>query len=124
MKDYSLRTRNIIKWYEYKMTYPDDPAESSEDVPDSDEVRQTLEEMTQDEEIDLSTAGLQDDEQELIESIMAKFKEAKQNTVDDLFANAETQDSNDLSEEDLIASICAPKQNNVDALVSEANSGM
>lgn len=106
------------------MTYPDDPAESSEDVPDSDEVRQTLEEMTQDEEIDLSTAGLQDDEQELIESIMAKFKEAKQNTVDDLFANAETQDSNDLSEEDLIASICAPKQNNVDALVSEANSGM
>ena len=126
--DYSLRTKTIIKWYEYKMTYPDDESED-EDIPDAEEVQKSLEELSDEEEIDLTQVGLEEDQQALVADILARFKEAKQNSVDDLFANAaaeseEASGSGQMSEEDLIAAICAPKQNNVDALVSEAYAGI
>ncbi|MCR4990763.1 MAG: hypothetical protein K6A38_07870 [Lachnospiraceae bacterium] len=130
MKDYRLLTKNIIKWYEYKMCYPGEETEDENgDIPDTEEVQKSLEEMSEDEEIDLSTTGLGEDEQALVEDILARFKEAKQNTVDDLFAGLNDEPSSEgesapMSEEDLIAAICAPKQNNVDALVNEAYSGM
>ncbi len=121
--DYSLRTKTIIKWYEYKMTYPED--EPEEDIPDAEEVQKSLEELS-DDEIDLAQAGLEEDQQALVADILERFKEAKQNSVDDLFANAarDEQNAGQMSEEDLIAAICAPKQNNVDALVSEAYAGI
>lgn len=74
------------------------------------------------EEIDLATTGLDDADQALVLDIMNRFKEAKQSSVDSLFeSSAEDSENNVLdSEDDLIASICAPKQSNVDALVQEA----
>ena len=78
------------------------------------------------EEIDLDAAGLSAEDQDLYASIMAKFQDAKQNSVDDVFAMAnealaaEGGDTGAHAEEDLIASICAPKQNNVDDLVKQA----
>ena len=126
--DYSLRTKTIIKWYEYKMTYPDDESEEiGEDIPDAEEVQKSLEELSDEEEIDLTQIGLEEDQQALVADILARFKEAKQSSVDDLFASAnEGSDtgSGQMSEEELIAAICAPKQDNVDALVSEAYSGL
>ncbi len=127
--DYSLRTKTIIKWYEYKMTYPDDESEEeiAEDIPDAEEVQNSLEELSDEEEIDLTQTGLEEDQQALIADILARFKEAKQSSVDDLFASANEESgtgSGQMSEEELIAAICAPKQNNVDELVSEAYSGL
>ena len=126
--DYSLRTKTVIKWYEYKMTYPDDESEEiAEDIPDAEEVQKSLEELSDEEEIDLTQIGLEEDQQALVADILARFKEAKQSSVDDLFASAnEGSDtgSGQMSEEELIAAICAPKQDNVDALVSEAYSGL
>ena len=110
------------------MTYPDDESEeAAEDIPDAEEVQKSLEELSDEEEIDLTQTGLEEDQQALVADILARFKEAKQNSVDDLFANAaaeETPASGQMSEEELIAAICAPKQNNVDALVNEAYSGL
>ncbi len=113
------------------MTYPDDPSsEDNEDIPDTEEVQRTLEEMSDEEEIDLAETGLAEDEQALVADILARFKEAKQSSIDDLFANASDDEpadsgsSGQMSEEELIAAICAPKQNNVDALVNEAYSEM
>ena len=54
--DYSLRTKTIIKWYEYKMTYPDDESEEiGEDIPDAEEVQKSLEELSDEEEIALQS---------------------------------------------------------------------
>lgn len=123
------------------MQYPDDETteeeireEIPEDIPDAVEVQETLNDMIdEEEEIDLATTGLDEDDQALVADILARFKEAKQNTVDDLFAAVPDSDfsvePNDtpeapMSEEELIAALCAPKQNNVDALVNEARSGM
>lgn len=154
MIDYRLKSKRIIKWYEYNMQYPEDEnskqdtEETSEDVaqtlpediPDAAEVQETLNTMIdEEEEIDLATTGLDESDQALVADIMARFKEAKQNTVDGLFSNAsdmaEMSTDNDessntsfddtpMSEEDLIAAICAPKQDNVDALIGEAQSDM
>jgi len=130
--DYRIKTKNIIKWYEYNMAYPDTPEEEKpEDIPDAMEIQNMMEDMTtemEEEEIDLATTGLSEDEQALVADILERFKEAKQSSVDNLFANvAETAApaaDHELSEEELVAAICAPKQNNVDALVSEAYSGL
>ena len=143
--DYRLKSKRIIKWYEYKMQYPDDetsenelPEVFPEDIPDAMEVQETLNNMIdEEEEIDLATTGLDEDDQALVADILARFKEAKQNSVDDLFSaipedSASSSDTSSesavedtpMSEEELIAAICAPKQNNVDALVGEARSGM
>ena len=130
--DYRIKTKNIIKWYEYNMAYPDTPEEEKpEDIPDTMEIQNMMEDMTtemEEEEIDLATTGLSEDEQALVADILERFKEAKQSSVDNLFANVAEEASpvadHELSEEELIAAICAPKQNNVDALVSEAYSGL
>ncbi len=150
MIDYRLKSKRIIKWYEYNMQYPEDEntasedaevkEEAPEDIPDAAEVQETLNTMIdEEEEIDLATTGLDESDQALVADIMARFKEAKQNTVDGLFSNAsdiaEMSTDNDessntsfddtpMSEEDLIAAICAPKQDNVDALIGEAQSDM
>ena len=132
--DYRIKTKNIIKWYEYNMAYPNAPEEEKpEDIPDTMEIQDMMEDMTmemEEEEIDLATTGLSEDEQALVADILERFKEAKQSSVDNLFATAATETpasseaDHELSEEELIAAICAPKQNNVDALVNEAHNGI
>ena len=156
--DYRLRTKSLIKWYEYQMQMGNQPEQS----PTKEEFAAAAEEVLTEagldangaesvaegaantaasggfgdgeEEIDLNAAGLSAEDQDLYASIMAKFQDAKQNSVDDVFAMAneaiaaeggdagagDAGAASDLSEEDLIASICAPKQNNVDDLVKQA----
>ena len=149
--DYRLRTKSLIKWYEYQMQMGNQPEQS----PTKEEFAAAAEEVLTEagldagaaeetasaasggfgdgeEEIDLNAAGLSAEDQDLYASIMAKFQDAKQNSVDDVFAMANeaiAADGGDagaagagaeMSEEDLIASICAPKQNNVDSLVKQA----
>ncbi len=147
--DYRLRTKTLIKWYEYQMQMGNQPEQS----PTKEEFAAAAEEVLTEagldagaaeetasaaggfgggeEEIDLDAAGLSAEDQDLYASIMAKFQDAKQNSVDDVFAMANEAmaadgdaeaagAATDMSEEDLIASICAPKQNNVDDLVKQA----
>ncbi|SDA68101.1 hypothetical protein SAMN02910368_01999 [Lachnospiraceae bacterium G11] len=140
--DYRLRTKTLIKWYEYQMQMGNQPEQS----PTKEEFAAAAEEVLTEagvnegaaggfgdgeEEIDLDAAGLSAEDQDLYASIMAKFQDAKQNSVDDVFAMANEAiaaggdagaagTATDVSEEDLIASICAPKQNNVDDLVKQA----
>lgn len=146
--DYRLRTKTLIKWYEYQMQMGNQPEQS----PTKEEFAAAAEEVLTEagldagaavetasaaggfgdgeEEIDLDAAGLSAEDQDLYASIMAKFQDAKQNSVDDVFAMANEAlaaeggdtgaPAEELSEEDLIASICAPKQNNVDDLVKQA----
>lgn len=100
--------RSLYKWYEVNITDDSKEEASSDEVnPDSLE--------NDDEEIDLDQTDLSDDDKDLVMSIMAKFKDAHQDSVDSLFTSGPVQ-----SEEDLIASICAPKQSNVDSLVNQA----
>ena len=67
--DYRIKTKNIIKWYEYNMAYPDTPEEEKpEDIPDAMEIQNMMEDMTtemEEEKIDLATTGLSEDEQAL-----------------------------------------------------------
>lgn len=151
--DYRLRTKSLIKWYEYQMQMGNQP----EQPPTKEELTAAAEEVLTEagldancaagvaeeaanaaaggfgngeEEIDLDAAGLSAEDQDLYASIMAKFQDAKQNSVDDVFAMAneaiaaegggDAAPASELSEEDLIASICTPKQNNVDDLVKQA----
>ncbi len=146
--DYRLRTKTLIKWYEYQMQMGNQPEQS----PTKEEFAAAAEEVLTEagldagaaeetasaaggfgdgeEEIDLDAAGLSAEDQDLYASIMAKFQDAKQNSVDDVFAMANEAlaaeggdtgaPAEELSEEDLIASICKPKQNNVDDLVKQA----
>ena len=150
--DYRLRTKSLIKWYEYQMQMGNQP----EQPPTKEELEAAAEEVLTEagldannaagvaeeaanaaaggfgdgEEIDLDAAGLSAEDQDLYASIMAKFQDAKQNSVDDVFAMANEAiaaeggdagaPAEELSEEDLIASICKPKQNNVDDLVKQA----
>lgn len=110
------RTSNIIKWYEYNMdeikpdTPEENPDEVSEDVEESNEASDT---------------GTTDVDQALIDDIMDRFRNAKQSTVDLLFAEDDADMAGDSSgamdEDALIASICAPKQNNVDYFVQSAS---
>lgn len=105
MVDYRLKSKRIIKWYEYNMQYPEDENSKNEasendlaeeavsqampdDIPDAAEVQETLNDMIDnEEEIDLATTGLDENDQALVADILARFKEAKQSSVDDLFAN-------------------------------------
>lgn len=133
--DYRLRRKKIIKWYEYVMQYPQDEAIPEEVVNEikndlSDVMESTVSEEPginlssdeaimnkySDEEVDLSTTGLSEDDQALVADIMARFAEAKQNSVDDLFSTANQK----AKEDELISSICAPKQDNVDDLIKLA----
>ncbi len=144
--DYRLRTKKLIKWYEYQMKQdipeeampeemPADNAAAAAPEPAPEPVASTgySEEVTghDDEKIDLASSGLSEADQDLVASIMAKFADAKQNSVDDVFAKANdaiaetaAPPAEEMSPDDLIASICAPKQSNVDSLVNQARETM
>lgn len=124
------RHKPIIKWYEYDASKLYKTAEA-EDVtqesaaPVAAPVMQAVEEpVAAPEPVQESVTGdpSMDDE---VARIMAAFSGAKQNSVDDVFAAMAAQETADDAgtEEDLISSICAPKQNNVDDLVAMARNG-
>lgn len=140
--DYRLRTKKLIKWYEYQMKQ-DIPEEAMPEEMPADNAAAAApepvastgcsEEVTgyDDEGIDLASSGLSEADQDLVASIMAKFADAKQNSVDDVFAKANdaiaetaAPPAEEMSPDDLIASICAPKQSNVDSLVNQARETM
>lgn len=151
--EYQMRTKNLIKWYEYQIPNQQEqeatnnmqqpvanfempvnsempvasapvslepapsefaPAAASDSPVINEEPKETVNHFS-DEEIDISTVGLNLEEMDLYESIMAKFQDAKQDSVDNVFATA-----NQPSEDELVASICTPKQNNVDDLIKQA----
>lgn len=140
--DYTLRKKNILKWYEYVMTYPDQeiPEEIkeqiAEDIPeindytedspktakkpshfwetsDGNDIDAEIAAKYSTEEVDLATTGLSEDDQALVADIMARFEQVKsaQANVDSLFST---------TDEDIVSSVCAPKQNNVDDLIKKA----
>ena len=116
--DYRIKTKNIIKWYEYNMAFQGAPEEEKpEDIPDAMEIQGMMEDMTtemEEEDIDLASTGLSEDEQALVADILERFKEAKQSSVDNLFASVAEEPSasgeadRDLTEVELIAAICEP----------------
>lgn len=119
---------SIIKWYQCHMMTGDEGEESSPQL--SEEVEDVINyiEEGEEEEIDLSASGLSEADQDLVLDILARFADAHQDSVDSLFQNSdeittEAAPAQELSEEELIASICAPKQSNVDALVKQAEDG-
>ena len=129
--DYKLRTKSLIKWFEYNMAPKQEPAPPAPEEPVNAPVMEEASSAPitdenaafgDEEEIDLATTGLSEDDQDLVASIMAKFKEAKQSSVDDVFAKANeaVEAANQPTEEELVASICTPKQNNVDDLIKQA----
>ena len=114
------RNTNIIKWYEYTMKNENEEENLENDENVLEEENVSDESIDSDENSEAVDYG--DADPELIESIMAKFRDAKQSPVDELFGASDNQVANEeMSEEDLIASICAPKQNNVDAFVKKAH---
>ena len=147
------RHKPIIKWYEYdarklyqtaeEVTEEADtvtavaqeasPAESAQALTDGTEASGGADEPLTGSELDDEVAR-----------IMAAFSGAKQNDVDDVFAmmaaeveaggsigdsggsdeaSGDDTVSGDTSEEDLLASILAPRQNGVDDLVAKAREG-
>lgn len=128
---YKKKIQNVIKWYEYRFVYNSAPPQPEpEPEPQPEPIVETP--VTQDntagteEEIDLATTGLSEDEQALVADIMARFKEAKSFDVGDIVASAkeemnEANVNSDMSQDELIAAICAPKQKAVDGMVSQAN---
>ena len=133
------RHKPIIKWYEYDATKLYKNADS-EDVNGEAAAEQAAADTSAAEVEAVTTPPVEepasatgdpslDDE---VARIMAAFSGAKQNSVDDVFASmaAEEAASGGMdaanggdSSEDLISSICAPKQNNVDDLVAMARNG-
>lgn len=117
-----LGNRNLIKWYEYTM----DNNEASEDdimVDESTEDSDSTELSKEEEErIALENSGLDDADKALVEDIMLRFQQASQDRVDSVFESLGEDSSagEELSEDELIASLCKPKQNIVDALVNQA----
>ena len=128
---YKKKVQNVIKWYEYRFVYnsaPPQPEPEPEHQPEPIVETQVMQDNTAgaEEEIDLATTGLSEDDQALVADIMARFKEAKSFDVGDIVASAkeemnEANDNSDMSQDELIAAICAPKQKAVDGMVSQAN---
>lgn len=147
-KDYELKKKTILKWYEYVMKYPDqdipeeikeqieeeipeiaEMAEKSEPVEskathfwetaDGNDIDSEIAAKYSSEVVDLATTGLSEDDQALVADIMARFEQVKsaQANIDNLFS---AEENNPASEEDLVSSICAPKQDNVDDLIKKA----
>ena len=142
------RHKPIIKWYEYDASklYQTAEAEdvtegtdvSAQEAPGSEgtEVLTDAVEASGGNDAPLSGSELDDE----VARIMAAFSGAKQNGVDDVFAmmaaeveaggslggsevSGDDTPSGDVSEEELLASILAPKQNGVDDLVAKAREG-
>lgn len=128
---YKKKVQNVIKWYEYRFVYnsaPPQPEPEPEPQPEPIAETPVMQENTAgaEEEIDLATTGLSEDDQALVADIMARFKEAKSFDVGDIVASAkeemnEANVNSDMSQDELIAAICAPKQKAVDGMVSQAN---
>ena len=131
------RHKPIIKWYEYDATKLYKTVDS-EDVTGEDTERYERESVeaqapedipAADEDTSLTGDPSMDDE---VARIMAAFSGAKQSSVDDVFAamaaeeaaSDETTGEGGADEnEDLISSICAPKQNTVDDIITMARGG-
>lgn len=126
---YKKKVQNVIKWYEYRFVYNSAPPQPEpESQPEPIAETPVMQEKTAgaEEEIDLATTGLSEDDQALVADIMARFKEAKSFDVGDIVASAkeemnEANVNSDMSQDELIAAICAPKQKAVDGMVSQAN---
>jgi hypothetical protein len=147
------RHKPIIKWYEYdaRKLYQTAEADDVTDRADAKEADPAAAgqageapaeavEASGGQDAPLSGSELDDE----VARIMAAFSGAKQNGVDDVFAmmaaeveaggsvgdsegpgdgDAEAAPAEAQSEEDLLASILAPKQNGVDDLVAKAREG-
>ena len=134
------RHKPIIKWYEYdasklyKTAESEDPAgeaKAEEAAPADDNGSLTdAVEAAGGEDAPLTGSELDDE----VARIMAAFSGAKQNDVDDVFAMMAAQAQEDgtaepagssaaSDEEELLASILAPRQNGVDDLVAKAREG-
>ena len=143
-----IHDSNIIKWYQYKIVSDEDLNESDSDSENMDSVNsledtdgENSESTSFDDpdhiptiEEDAARLGIEldDDNKDLVADILSRFKDAQQSSVDSLFSDINNDlsfDSPDniatnqepMSEEDLIRSICAPKQNNVDQFVKQAS---
>lgn len=131
------RHKPIIKWYEYDASklYKDADAEDVTEDSTEERVEETVSSETAEaapeagDDVSLTGDPSMDDE---VARIMAAFSGAKQNSVDDVFAAmaaeevaAGTVAGENTAEdnEDLISSICAPKQNTVDDLIMMARGG-
>lgn len=129
----NLNNIKVIKWYQYdaeglqqqlyearlKRYNKDEDYEQAEE-PVAQESSQPI---TNEAYMDAGSNTTTDDGVNLddeVARIMAAFTNAKQNGVDSVFQSLNETPSSSESEEDLIASICAPRQNNVDALVAGA----
>ena len=119
-----LGNRNLIKWYEYTM---DNGEATEEDILDEGAAETDGEfsqsSLEEDENL-LENSGLNDEDKALVEDILLRFQQASQDRVDSVFDSI-AEDTNvsaqpEMSEEELIASLCAPKQNTVDDLVDRA----
>ena len=129
---YRNRVNRIIKWYEYRFTPPaiqqPEPIPQPEPEPEPAPEPECATTANSDEEVNLAATGLSEDDQALVADIMARFKEAKSLNVDSIVASATEEmnaanaaDTSDMSQDELIAAICAPKQTVVDGLVIQAN---
>lgn len=77
--------KNIIKWYEYQMDYGDS-SENKETEGSLQNESSVFDDNNQvEEEINLAESGLGDADQELVADILARFADAKQDSVDALF---------------------------------------
>ena len=106
------RHRPIIKWYEYDASKLVKQVEAETIEPSVDVTAQVAPQEPVNTQS--STDPSLDDE---VARIMAAFTGAKQDSVDSVFAS---MNSGEMSEEDLISSLCTPRQNGVDELVSTA----
>lgn len=115
------RDSNIIKWYEYTM---EDPKANDEMAEDTDAAIDDSEELNAESSDELDDLGnIEGVDPDLVADIMSRFRDSKQSSVDALFMEADENNSaasGEMSEEELIAGICAPKQSNVDAFVQTA----
>lgn len=128
----NLNNIKVIKWYQYDAEglqqqlyearlkrYNRDDEDAQEETP----VAESSQPITNEAYMDAGSSTTTDDGVNLddeVARIMAAFTNAKQNGVDSVFQSLNETPSSSESEEDLIASICAPRQNNVDALVAGA----
>ena len=141
------RHKPIIKWYEYDARKLYQNAEAEEVTEDTNAVaapepelqappEESYEETAASGGDDGALSGSELDDE--VARIMAAFSGAKQNGVDDVFAmmaaqeaenaggdsgSAGSEGSGGESQDDLLASLLAPKQNTVDDLVAKAREG-
>jgi len=120
-----LGGRNLIKWYEYTMDNEEakeDDIISEDSLDDENAAEEASNENIEDDENLLENSGLNDDDKALVADIMLRFQQASQDRVDSVFDKIAEDNApkDDMSEEEIIASLCKPKQSTVDALIDQA----